>query len=365
MVTKTRAEKFHFLYPNEPPYRFRQISRAIFDAEIPGWDRMTALPKRMRERISVDIPWISLRESVVLKSWDGETEKALLLCEDGARIETVLMRNARGHRTVCVSSQVGCAFGCTFCATGTMGFTRNLTSDEIVDQVRFWMYSLSGRCEGAASESSKETNQDESTRISNVVFMGMGEPLANYESVREAIRILLEYTDMGPTRITVSTVGLIPGLSRLLEDALWPPVRLAVSLHSADTKVRSRIMPSSYELFLDDLAEWTKLYFSRHDERRRHLTFEYILLAGVNDRTEDAETLIRFARRVGKVKVNLIPYNVAIDSYRSIKEEHVSDFFLRLKRSGIVVTVRRSRGEDIAAACGQLFAEKSGNSIQK
>lgn len=363
MVTKTRAEKFHFLYPNEPSYRFRQISRAIFDAEIPGWDRMTALPKCMRERISVDIPWISLRESVVLKSRDGETEKALLLCEDGARIETVLMRNARGHRTICVSSQVGCAFGCTFCATGTMGFTRNLTSDEIVDQVRFWIYSLLDRCEGAASESSKEADQDESTRISNVVFMGMGEPLANYESVREAIRILLEYTDMGPTRITVSTVGLIPGLSRLLEDALWPPVRLAVSLHSADTKVRSRIMPSSYEAFLDDLVLWTKRYFSLFDERRRHLTFEYILLSGVNDRVEDIEKLIHFVRRVGKVKVNLIPYNVTTRVYQGIKDERVSDFLLRLKQSGIVATVRRSRGEDITAACGQLFAEKGAKSL--
>lgn len=359
MASKTRKEAFLALFPDEPAFRWRQIERAFFDASVAGWEGVTTLSKEMRKRIPESLPWMSLREGVVLKSRDGETEKALLVCEDGARIETVLMRNARGHWSVCVSSQVGCAFGCTFCATGTMGFTRNLSADEIVDQFRFWQHSLAWR----EKNTRKEVGANNSNLISNIVFMGMGEPLANYESVREAIRTILACTDMGPTRITVSTVGLMSGLSRLLEDPLWIPVRLAISLHSADREVRSRIMPSSYGAFLDDLVVWTKQYFSLHDERRRHLTFEYIVLAGVNDRPEDIEKLIHFVRRVGKVKVNLIPYNVTTRSYRGITGEKVSNFLLRLKQSGVVATVRRSRGEDIAAACGQLFAEKRAKSL--
>lgn len=358
MVSKTRKETFLALFPDEPAFRWQQIERAFFDDSIAGWEGVTTLSKEMRKRIPESLPWMSLREDVVLKSHDGETEKALLVCEDGSRIETVLMRNTRGHWSVCVSSQVGCAFKCSFCATGTMGFTRNLSVDEIVDQFRFWQYVLARR----EKNIQKESGVSDSNLISNIVCMGMGEPLANYESVRDAIRTVLACTDMGPTRITVSTVGLMPGLSRLLEDPLWPPVRLAISLHSADAKVRSHIMPSSYGAFLDDLVVWTKQYFSLHDERRRHLTFEYIVLAGVNDRPEDIEKLIHFVRRVGKVKVNLIPYNVTTRSYRSITGEKVSNFLLRLKQSGVTATVRRSRGEDIAAACGQLFSEKRAES---
>jgi adenine C2-methylase RlmN of 23S rRNA A2503 and tRNA A37 len=159
----------------------------------------------MRETLDACIPWLSLSLAHLLESVKKDTYKAIVELGDGKRVETVLMQNARGQWTVCVSSQVGCAMACTFCATGTMGFTRNLIADEIVDQVRFWNSFLAGRPEPEE-------------RISNIVFMGMGEPLANYENVKETIRQLLLHTDLGPTHITVSTVGLLPMLRKLLKD---------------------------------------------------------------------------------------------------------------------------------------------------
>ena len=347
MELKTRETLFRELFPAEPAFRWRQIVCALFDPALSGWGSVTTLSKFLRDELSAHVSWMSVREVAVLESRKRDTKKAVLECADGARIETVLMRNARGHWSVCVSSQVGCAMGCTFCATGSMGFTRNLSVDEIIDQFRFWQYLLLEHT----------TSETESRLISNVVFMGMGEPLANYASVREAIQVLLKNTTLGATRITVSTVGLLPAMRRLLDDPLWPPVRLAVSLHSADPVTRKRLMPSSFDSFLDDLAVWTTEYFAAHDERRRHLTFEYILLRGVNDAPEDAEKLIGFSKRVGKVKVNLIPYNQTASHHRESEKDRVERFLLQLNNAGIVATVRKAMGEDIAAACGQLVSE--------
>lgn len=365
MKQQNRQEIFHAVFPKEPLFRWRQILRAFFDPSVSEWGEITSLPKEMREKLFIVLPWMSLRRVVVLESGKHDTKKAVLECADGARIETVLMRNARGHWSVCVSSQVGCAMGCTFCATGSMGFTRNLSVDEIVDQFRFWQYELLSQKNNDENSKKEQpelnTEGDEvydSSYISNVVFMGMGEPLANYESVREAIRILLEYTSLGSTRITVSTVGLLPTLRMLLHDPLWPPVRLAVSLHSADTETRKRIMPSSYDSFLDDLAEWARDYFLLHDERRQHLTFEYILLHGENDAKRDIEKLILFTREVGKVKINLIPYNKTASGYAESEQRDVLLFLSRLKQAGLTATTRRAMGDDISAACGQLVAIK-------
>lgn len=343
MELKTRETFFWEFFPAEPAFRWRQIVCALFDPTLSGWGSVTTLSKFLRDELSAHVSWMSLREGMVLRSRNGDTEKALLECADGAKIETVLMRNARGHWSVCVSSQVGCAMGCTFCATGRMGFSRNLSEDEIVDQFRFWQYRL------------RQTGEI----VSNVVFMGMGEPLANYESVRAAVRTLIEYAGIGPTRITVSTVGLLPAMRRLLDDPLWPPVRLAVSLHSADSATRKRLMPTSFDRFLDELVKWTTEYFLRHGERRRHLTFEHILIRGENDSLADAEKLARFSRRVGKVKVNLIPYNDTSNPYRGSESASVVRFAERLREAGVVATVRKTMGNDIAAACGQLAAKKS------
>ncbi|MEP7162668.1 MAG: 23S rRNA (adenine(2503)-C(2))-methyltransferase RlmN [Candidatus Moraniibacteriota bacterium] len=329
-----------------PRYRQGQVFEALFEPRYSDWQDVTTLGKELRIEIGRVLPWMTLKKRHILESRNHDTFKGLLETEDGKMIETVLMQNSRGFWSICVSSQVGCAMACTFCATGKMGFTRSLTADEIVDQYRFWMYFLSGR-------------HDLEQRISNLVYMGMGEPLANYDNVKASLQAFLKYTDMGPTRLTVSTVGLIPMLKKLLDDPEWPPVRLAVSLHSADSDTRKNIMPSSYDAFLDTLQAWTVEYFKKFESRRRHLTFEYIMLSGVNDSEMHAKKLIQFARRVGKVRINLIPYNDTKSRYHTSEGGALLRFEKFLLDAGVDVTRRRTMGADIAAACGQLIVEKA------
>lgn len=338
---KTRRTVLETQVSHIPAWRLTQIEQALFTPSVRSFQDITTLPLAWREALEKEQVFVSYRASEVQESQKQDTFKALLTLSDGKCIETVLMRNARQCFTVCVSTQVGCAMACTFCATGKMGLARNLSSDEIVDQVRFWLFFLADRPALAR-------------RISNVVFMGMGEPLANYENVKQSLRILLAHTDIGPTHITVSTVGLVPMLEHLLDDSDWPPVRLAVSLHSADPKTRKEIMPTSYDDFLDKLANWTARYFQKFDTKRRHLTFEYIMLSGVNDSELHARALIAFARRVGKVRINLIPYNYTSDIFKQSVSADIDTFHQRLEQAGIDVTRRRTMGEDIAAACGQL-----------
>ncbi len=348
----TRAEKLKSLFPNAPAFRLKQMEEALFSPSFKTFSEVSNMPLVMRETLDREIAWLSVQEVQVFESAKKDTFKAVVEVEGEAgakRVETVLMKNARGQWTVCVSSQIGCAMACTFCATGTMGFTRNLTADEIVDQVRFWNVFM---------RKHSTLSKVEGSRISNVVFMGMGEPLANYEHVKEAIRLLLTYTDIGLTRITVSTVGLLPMLKKLLDDPEWPAVRLAVSLHSADTETRKTMMPSSYDGFLNGLVEWTGEYFQKFESRRRHLTFEYVMLSRVNDTEMHAKKLIDFARRVGKVRINLIPYNFTGSVYRDSLPGDFMRFQKQLEDAGVVVTRRRTMGDDIAAACGQLVVEK-------
>lgn len=344
MTPISRKERFHALFPEAPAFRFRQFEEALFDVSLQSVSDISNMPRAMREALEKEIPWLSVEEVRVFESIKKDTFKAVVEIEGGKRVETVLMRNARGQWTVCVSSQIGCAMACTFCATGTMGFTRNLIADEIVDQVRFWNIFLALRPELPA-------------RISNIVFMGMGEPLANYDNVKETIRQLLAHTDLGPTHITVSTVGLLPMLQKILKDEEWPAVRLAVSLHSAVSETRKTMMPSSFDTFLDDLVSWTGEYFAKNESRRRHLTFEYVMLSKINDTREHALALISFARRVGKVRINLIPYNFTGSVYRDSLPGDFDQFETLLKDAGIVVTRRKTMGDDIAAACGQLIVE--------
>jgi 23S rRNA (adenine2503-C2)-methyltransferase len=341
---ETRKKLFSELFPDASSFRWRQFKAGLFDSNQNSFEAMTTLSKSMREVISASMPFLSVKEVAVLRSYNGDTEKAVLELSDGARIETVLMRNARGYRTICVSSQVGCAMACSFCATGKMGFTRNLSEDEIIDQYRFWAYRLAGL-------------KNENERVSNIVFMGMGEPLANYDAVKSSIQTILSHTDIGPTKITVSTVGLVPMLEQILNDTTWPPVRLAISLHSANAKLREAMMPTSYPEFLQKLSDWTKKYFEKFPEARRHLTLEYILLEGVNDGEASALELAKFANGIGKVKVNLIPYNKTASAYEKSGESQVTRFQEILQERGVDVTRRRAMGDDIAAACGQLIVE--------
>lgn len=345
MTLLSRTEQFKALFPEAPSFRLKQMEEALFSPVFKSFLDVSNMPLAMRQTLDRELKWLAVRPAAVLESAKKDTYKAIVEMGDGKRVETVLMQNARGHWTVCVSSQVGCAMACTFCATGTMGFTRNLNADEISDQYRFWNVFLRER-------------PDLLQYISNIVFMGMGEPLANYENVKESLRLIFAHTDIGPTRITVSTVGLLPMLRALLRDPEWPPVRLAVSLHSADSETRRQMMPSSFDGFLDDLAAWTKKYFEKFDSRRRHLTFEYVMLSRVNDTERHAQALIRFARRVGKARVNLIPYNFTGSVYRDSLPGDFARFEERLRDAGVDVTRRRTMGGDIAAACGQLIVEK-------
>jgi 23S rRNA (adenine2503-C2)-methyltransferase len=341
-MTETRAQAFKRLFPKEPKFRQAQIEEAVFSHDWNAWQEVTPLSQTIRGTIETEIPWLSYKDHLVQvhKSPSEDAFKAALELSDGACIETVLMTNKRGQWTVCLSTQVGCAMNCAFCATGQLGLKRNLNSDEIIDQYRFWLRYM---------KQMSLTN-----RISNLVLMGMGEPLANYENVKKAMNLILKYTDIGPTRITVSTVGMIPELNQILDDKNWPAIRLAVSLHSADPFTRKKLMPTSYDQFLDDLAEWSQKYQKRLGNRRHHVTFEYIMLAGENDDVNHAKQLVDFANRIGRVKINLIPYNATDAEFTGSDEATIDKFAAILRDAEIDVMRRRSLGTDINAACGQL-----------
>lgn len=340
----TRQSLYEALFPKEPVFRWKQIEKALYTPGMNAWEDVSTLGKPMRERLSAELPWVSYRDPQVFMSGKKDTYKAMLTLLDGEQIETVLMENRRGQWTICVSSQVGCAMGCTFCSTGKMGFIRNLSVDEISDQYRFWSHYLQSR---------PELPQ----RISNVVFMGMGEPLNNYENVKATILLWLRQTDLGHSKITVSTVGVLSTLRGLVQDPDWPHVRLALSLHSADVDTRNQIVPTSYDDFLPQLQEWCAQYLQQSGNRKHHLTFEYVMLQEVNDSPMHAQKLSDFCHAVGlsQVKVNLIPYNFTDLGFQRSVHERTADFKEILESKGVTTTVRKTMGDDIAAACGQLI----------
>jgi 23S rRNA (adenine2503-C2)-methyltransferase len=310
----------------EPGFRARQVwSWTARGAG--GYDEMTDLPARLRAELTEQIPFSTLEVEQEAHSADG-TVKALFRTADGNPVEAVLMRFRDGRRSVCVSSQSGCPLTCTFCATGQMRFGRNLTASEILDQALHFR-----RLEP----------------IDHVVFMGMGEPMLNVDEVVEAARRL---PDVGVThrRTTVSTVGWLPGLRRFV-DEVEEPVRLALSLHAAEPALRSQLMPVNDRYPLADVLAECRRYF---ELRRRRVFVEYVLLAGVNDRVEQAQALAGMLD--AKVfKVNLIPYNPT-GAFTGSSPKAIAAFESELRRGGIPTTVRLTRGRDIAAACGQLAA---------
>ncbi|TAL51099.1 23S rRNA (adenine(2503)-C(2))-methyltransferase RlmN [Patescibacteria group bacterium] len=350
-MIQSRREQFDALFPSEPAFRWNQIEDAFFTS-AKGWDDVTTISKSMREALTV-IPWMSVEPQTIQVSLKGDTHKALLKVADEKEIETVLMKNRRGAWTICVSSQVGCAMRCGFCATGKMGLTRSLIADEIIDQYRFWQSYLT----------TQPPNHPTPSRISNIVFMGMGEPLANYEEVKKTLNLILKYTDIGRTRITVSTVGVLPRLEQILTDRDWPHIRLAVSLHSAIEETRKKIVPTSYDEFLPKLEDWAKRYLQTFGNRRHHLTFEYVMLKGVNDTPEHARALAKFVNHIGNVRVNLIPYNLTDCEFEKSSDSTIQEFLEILHAKHLIATTRRTMGEDIAAACGQLIVVANKPSI--
>lgn len=321
----------------EAPYRLRQIRRWLYRSGATDYSQMTDLSISLREKLGRSHALHSLRIVKVSASTDGRTRKLLLQGRNAALIEAVLLPRSGGF-AVCLSSQAGCGMACPFCATGRMGFRRNLSAAEIVDQY------LLARALALA----------ESAEVASVIFMGMGEPLANMDSVRGAIERLVspEYCGMGARRITVSTIGLRDRIPRL---AGWPwQIGLAISLHAPDDELRRKLVPPSRTYGIQDLMRDCVDYQRRTGRR---VSYEYVMLRGVNDRPEHALELGKLLR--GQIcHVNLIPYNpVDGAEFRGSTREAVEEFRARLDAGGIPVTVRRPRGRDIDAACGQLAAK--------
>ncbi len=315
-----------------PAYRADQLATWLYRNDVDELDRMTNLPAAMRSELERDfaLQVLDVVESQV--SVDG-TQKLLLSAFDGARVEAVLIPEER-RNTLCVSTQVGCPLTCSFCATGALGFTRNLSTGEIVDQVLLAMRRM----------------QPGST-LTNLVFMGMGEPLLNLPAVSEAIRILTDPKAFGlaPRRVTVSTSGVLPQIGPLLEVA---PIHLAVSLHATTDAVRDVLVPLNKRYPIADLLETLREEPRIH--RRRPVFFEYTLMEGVNDSVEDARRLPGLLDGIPS-KVNIIPMNPHEDApYRPPAPEVVDRFTAILHAAGVRVTLRRDRGRDIDAACGQL-----------
>jgi len=317
----------------EPRYRVDQVWSALH-APLP-LDDATALPRALRSRLAEVFP-SSLTPAVESTSTDAMTMKWLWTCTaDDTQVETVLMRSPN-RATVCVSSQAGCAMGCTFCATGQAGFDRHLDVGEIVEQV---------------ARAAHATTQ----RVSNVVFMGMGEPLANYDATWGAVERLHGDFGISARRLTVSTVGVVPGIRRLAAESL--PVTLAVSLHAPDDALRDQLVPLNRRYPIAEVLDAAADFAGAHGRR---ITFEYACIAGVNDRLDQAEalgTLLRAFPGPGGVHVNLIPLNpTAGFPGHAARHDRLRVFAERLEGRGVTATIRRNRGTDIDAACGQLRA---------
>ncbi|AUN94082.1 23S rRNA (adenine(2503)-C(2))-methyltransferase RlmN [Pseudazoarcus pumilus] len=334
----------------EKPFRARQVMRWIHRDGCDDFAAMTDVAKSLRAKLgecaTIRAPQ-PVRDSV---SNDG-TRKWLLDVGNGNAVETVFIPEA--HRgTLCVSSQAGCALDCAFCSTGKQGFNRNLSAGEIIGQL--W---LANRLLGAAREAATDLDageKDNGRIISNVVMMGMGEPLANFDSVVTALRLMLDDNAYGLSRrrVTVSTSGIVPAMDRLRDEC---PVALAVSLHAPDDALRDRLVPINKKYPLAQLMAACRRYLERAP--RDFITFEYVMLDGVNDHDADARKLVELVRDV-PCKFNLIPFNPFPGSeFRRSGSERIRRFAEVLIEAGIVTTTRRTRGEDVDAACGQLAGQ--------
>lgn len=356
---------------DEPSYRLNQVLHWLFSARVSSWDEMTNLPRRLRERLAATFE-IGFPEMIRKQGAADTTQKFLWQLKDGSLIESVLIPanpalygESSDRHTLCVSTQVGCAYGCRFCASGLEGWKRNLGADEIVDQwlgIEAWHAKAAGdegRGDGGALRLSRVRDKrtqpgtgDLSDRlVSNLVIMGMGEPLANYDNLLRALRILNAPWggNIGARKITISTSGLAPEIRRLADEPFQ--FRLAISLHGATDEVRNRIMPVNRKYALKELAAACEYYRSR---KGKMLTFEFILIAGVNDSLEQAALLARLARQLN-AKVNLIPYNSVEGLSWERPSESVQQAFLsELEARHVPATLRQEKGHDIDAACGQL-----------
>lgn len=331
-------QKIKEMLQGQPAFRARQVQKALFVDLSEQWDQISVLPKELREKLKKECP-LEIENEVFAEAHQL-SQKAVLTLQDGVKIETVLMSKETGKNSVCVSCQVGCSLACTFCATGNLGLQRNLTADEIVNQVLFWQRKL------------KKKNQ----KISSVVFMGMGEPFLNYEAVKEAILFLNDKTafNLSQRKISVSTVGIIDGIKKFSKEA-WQ-VNLAFSLHFVSPAKREQCMPiEKTQPFKAGLKE-IKSYLEKN---KRKVMIEYALFENVNDSLPEANLLAELLKKElgGLFMVNLIAGN-PVGDFCSPSREKMEAFQKELERKNIEVVRRFSFGQKIQGACGQLAGKQ-------
>lgn len=335
----------------ERPYRAKQVFKWLHERRVQSFEEMTDIKKVLRERLSREatITWPVISDVKV--SSDG-TRKYQLQTVDGHLIESVFIPRASGpdRNALCISSQVGCALGCRFCATASLKLKRHLVPGEIIGQYHAVLNDLEKACpEYFESDEGKAARP-----ITNIVYMGMGEPLHNYDGVVQSIRLFTEEHGAGlsPRRLTVSTSGMVPAIKRL---GLDTNVHIAISLNASNDSVRSEIMPINKKWDIEALLDACEAFSM---DRRRRITFEYVMLAGLNDTNEDAHRLIRLLKGM-RSKVNLIPFNAhPLSPYQRPSDERVESFRAILEAAHFSVFVRTTRGDDIDAACGMLGAKK-------
>ncbi len=344
---------------DQPVYRVDQLLNWLYPRRVSTWEAMSNLPKRLREQLATDYK-LGAMGLVRKQGAKDATQKFLWRLEDGAMIESVLIPASPAlygeqsdRHTLCISTQVGCAYGCRFCASGLEGWKRNLRPEEIVNQIlgiERWHSQTSRESEASTPEPNKPVFSEDRL-INNIVVMGMGEPLANYENLTRALGILNAPWGggIGARKITISTSGLAPQIRRLADDP--PQFRLAISLHGATDEVREKIMPVNRKYPLKELTAACEYY---QEKKGRMITFEYILIAGVNDHVEHTRPLAALAKRL-HAKVNLIPYN-KVDGlpWERPSEATQEAFLAALEKQNATATLRREKGHDIDAACGQL-----------
>jgi 23S rRNA (adenine2503-C2)-methyltransferase len=335
-----------FAQRGDPPYRARQVADAVWRGGITSGAEIRTLPAPLREAVDAAFRVGTLTDTEVRASDGGLTEKALHHLSDGALVESVLMHyparaGQRERHTLCISSQAGCAVGCPFCATGELGFTRDLETAEIVDQVRHAARRLAA----------------DGKRLTNVVFMGMGEPLLNLDAVLDAVQALSDPRRfrLGARHITISTSGVVPGIRRLT--ALGPQFTLAVSLHAARDPLRDVLVPLNRRWPVGEVVAAARDHAAATGRR---ISYEVTMISGVNDTDEDARAIVDLLRD-DHAHVNLIPMNpVAHTPWQASPMAVIEHFASQLLDAGIATTIRRNRGQEIGAACGQLAAERAG-----
>ncbi len=346
--------KAFFAEINEKPFRAVQVLKWIHQFGVDDFAKMSNVSQALRAKLA-DIAQIKAPEIIMEQKASDGTIKWLMRLEGGNSIETVFIpEDNRG--TLCVSSQVGCALDCGFCSTAKQGFNRNLSSDEIIAQL--WvahrtLNQLADHSEARTKGNSQQKIQDSKNRaVTNVVLMGMGEPLLNFNNVVEAIHLMLEDHAYGLSkrRVTISTAGVVPALKRLREEC---DVSLAISLHAPNDQIRDQIVPLNKKYPIKELLSACQYYFSG-DTKKKQFTVEYVMLAGVNDSEKNARELVALLKKM-PCKINLIPFNPFPNSNFSCSSSQVINRFKDiLYKAGYVVVVRKTRGDDIDAACGQL-----------